>query len=50
MKQPVRVKVSGLPGSQYKELFADDAVCTVTAGTAEIPVAPESTRVFELKK
>ena len=48
MKQPVRVKVSGLPGSQFKELFADDAVCAVKAGTAEIPVAPESTRVFEL--
>ena len=50
MKQPVRVRISGLPGNQFKELFADDALCPVKSGIAEIPVGPETTRIFELAK
>jgi len=50
MKQPVRVRISGLPGNQFRELFADDEFCAVKDGTAEIPAGPETTRVFELAK
>ena len=32
---------------KLKELFADDETVQVRAGTAEFPVAPETTRVFE---
>ncbi|MBO4647227.1 MAG: hypothetical protein J5806_03625 [Lentisphaeria bacterium] len=52
MKTPVRARISGLTvrDGKLKELFADDETVQVRAGTAEIPVAPETTRVFEWTK
>ena len=50
MKEPRRARISGLPGERFRELFADDAVCTVSGGMAELEIAPETSRVFELEK
>jgi len=50
MKEPATARISGLPGSKMTELFADDAVCSIKAGTAEFSLPPETTRVFEIRK
>lgn len=52
MKTPVRARITGLTVRDGKltELFADGETVRVQAGTAEFPLAPETTRVFEWKK
>ena len=50
MKDPVRARISGLPDGTLAELFADGETVRTQAGTAEIPLAPETTRVFEWAK
>lgn len=50
MKTPVRARITGLPDGKLTELFADGETVRVQAGTAEFPVAPETTRVFEWKQ
>ena len=50
MKTPVRARITSLPDGKLSELFADGETVRVQAGTAEFPLAPETTRVFEWKK
>ena len=52
MKTPVRARITGLTVRDGKltELFADGETVRIQAGTAEFPLAPETTRVFEWKK
>ena len=50
MKVPVSARISGLPGKIMTELFADDAVCPISSGTAEFPLGPETTHVFEIQQ
>ena len=50
MKAPVRARIAGLPEGKLAELFADGETVRVQAGTAEFPLAPETTRVFEWTK
>lgn len=47
-KEPSGVRVSSLPGKKCRELFADGAEYEIGNGTAEIPLEPETPRVFEL--
>ena len=48
-KTEVNAVLSGIPGAKLIELFADKAEVTVTGGKAEFSIAPESTRIFEVK-
>ena len=49
LKEPVSARITGLPGEKLMELFADDAAYEVKSGTAEFPLPPETTRVFEIQ-
>jgi hypothetical protein len=49
LKEPVKARIAGLPGEKITELFADDAAYGVKSGTAEFPLPPETTRIFEIQ-
>ena len=48
-KAGVNAVLTGIPGAKLTELFADNAEVPVAGGKAEFSLAPESTRIFEVK-
>ena len=48
-KAETAAELSGIPGKELTELFADNAAVALAGGKAKFTIAPESTRIFEVK-
>ena len=48
-KTEAKTVLSGISGKTLTELFADNASISVASGKAKVTIAPESTRIFEVK-
>jgi hypothetical protein len=48
-KAEAKTVLSGISGKTLTELFADNASVSIASGKAEVTIAPESTRIFEVK-